>query len=1102
MKGGRRTWFPWLGLALFLGLALSAWLVLRRSEERRLRDRFDVEVDIVASRIGRRMAVHGQILGSAAELLSLRPEGVTREDWRQFVERLDLPRLNPGVQGLGFAEWVPADGLEAHERRVRAGGFPGYRVQPGGPLPPEGGVSSIVYLEPFDERNQRAFSRDMYAESVRRAAMARARDTGRVALTRRVTLYQETGTQVQAGTLIYAPAYRRGLPLETVEQRRAALLGWPYMPFRMQNLIDGMLGESLRLLDLELFDGESEKPEDLLYASGAGPLGPGARWTSRRRIEAAGNVWTLRARARPALLVGLGGTSQQIILAVGALGSLALFLLFLTLARAERRALGVASERTGKLQLLLDSTAEGIYGLDSRGDCTFCNRACLDLLGYERPEDLLGKNMHVLIHHSGEDGRPQEEEDCRIYQAFRAGTGTHADDEVLWRADGACFAAEFWSYPQRDEGRVVGAVVTFVDISERRRAEAEIRGQEALIRSLLDSIPDFVFIKDTAGVCLACNPPFAELVGRGREAIVGRSTEELFPPELAAFFREQDRHILEERRPRHNDEWLSHPDGRMILVDTLKTPYYGPTGELLGILGISRDLTARHDAEKAREAVAARLADALQEAGRLNERLQKETERASALAREARTANAAKSSFLANMSHEIRTPMNAILGFSQLLLGDGGLTARQVDQLRAINRSGEHLLALINDILEMSKIEAGRVTLSPADVDLDGLLWDVETLFAQRAAEKGLALRLERAPDLPPRVVADESKLRQILINLIGNAVKFTARGGITVRVGGRPSAGDRTVLQVDVEDTGSGIPDEEIPHLFQRFEQTRTGREARTGTGLGLAISRGLARLMGGDITVASRPGAGTVFRVEVLVGRGAAAPALAGGPRANGLRLAPEAGRPKVLVADDVAENREILVGMLTRAGFEVSTASDGREAVGTFAAWRPDLVLMDLRMPGLGGLDAIRTIRKSPEGRSVPIVAVTASTFDEDRIQVEEAGGSGFVAKPFREAELLQTVGNLLGSVFAAEGAAAPSSPGALAGPPLQGIPEPLRAAILAATARADLDRVLALADELARTDPLAGRVLAGLAERYEYDRIHELLALSDGREESPS
>ncbi len=452
------------------------------------------------------------------------------------------------------------------------------------------------------------------------------------------------------------------------------------------------------------------------------------------------------------------------------------------------------------------------------------------------------------------------------------------------------------------------------------------------------------------------------------------------------------------------------------------------------------------------------------------------------------------------MSHEIRTPMNAILGFSQLLLGDEGLTPRQISQLQAINRGGEHLLALINDILEMSKIEAGRVTLSPADIDLQGLLWDVETLFAQKAGEKGLALRLERAPGLPPHVVAYEAKLRQILINLIGNAMKFTATGGITVRVESRRAGGDRILLGFEVEDTGAGIPEEEIPRLFQRFEQTRTGREARTGTGLGLAISQGLARLKGGDITVKSRLGAGSVFRVEVSVERGADAPALPGASPAHGLHLARGEGRRKVLVADDVAENREVLVGMLTRAGFEVTTAADGREAVRTFEESHPDLVLMDLRMPGLGGLDAIRTIRDKPGGRSVPIVAVTASTFDEDRKLVEEAGGNGFIAKPFRETVLLQTIGNLLGSVFVE--AAAPAAPEDPDESPFRRVPGPMRAAILDATIRADCERILALAAELTSVDPFAATVLTGLAERFEYDRIHDLLAAAPGQEERPS
>ncbi len=514
---------------------------------------------------------------------------------------------------------------------------------------------------------------------------------------------------------------------------------------------------------------------------------------------------------------------------------------------------------------------------------------------------------------------------------------------------------------------------------------------------------------------------------------------------------------------------LRMSDGRVKWVHEQSRTEYAPDGTPIRSSGTIQDIT--------------------------DHRLALEAHRLAEAKNAAEAANRAKSAFLASMSHEIRTPMNAILGFSQLLLGDPGLTAGQLEQLRSINRSGEHLLTLIDDVLEMSKIEAGRITLNPAEVDLHAFFWDLETLFRLKASGKGLNLRVERASDLPRYVVTDEVKLRQILINLIGNAVKFTTAGSVTVRAWSRPASSGETRLLIGVEDTGPGIPPEDLPLLFHRFEQTRSGQAARTGTGLGLAISQGFAGLMGGEITVRSRVGSGSIFNVDVAVGPSAEAPAP---PKGNGHpveRSSPDPALRRILVADDLAENREVLCGMLSRAGFEVRTADDGREAIDLFSAWRPNLVLMDVWMPGVDGLEAIRAIRGTPEGRHVPIVAVTASTFQEDRKRVEEAGGDAFLAKPFREADLLDTVGTLLERRFVSSSdgeEALASTPGA---PSLGGVPGPLRGELRAAVVRADLDRVLELAGLLEREAPAAAIRVRELAGLFEYGRLLELLEERD-------
>jgi len=321
-------------------MALSTWFFVLRAERHRIQTQFEAEMALVNERISKRMEAHEQILRGAAEFVS--PGVPTRQQWHHYVESLELNRLNPGVQGLGFAEWIPDSEREAHVGRLRAEGFADYEIHPGGPLPPEGGFSSIIYLEPMDERNQRAFSRDMYAESVRRAAMARARDMGLVTLTSLVKLYQETSTQVQAGTLLYAPVYRRGEPVDTLLQRRKAFMGWVYMPFRMQNLLDGILGNAAQGIALELFDGDSQRREDLLYARNPLPEGSRSPWSKHLHFEVVGQVWTLRCAPRPEFIAAFGGGSHYVVLILGLFFSLFISLLLWHLERSERKAVAVA----------------------------------------------------------------------------------------------------------------------------------------------------------------------------------------------------------------------------------------------------------------------------------------------------------------------------------------------------------------------------------------------------------------------------------------------------------------------------------------------------------------------------------------------------------------------------------------------------------------------------------------------------------------------------------------------------------------------------------------------------------------------------------------
>ncbi len=359
--------------------------------------------------------------------------------------------------------------------------------------------------------------------------------------------------------------------------------------------------------------------------------------------------------------------------------------------------------------------------------------------------------------------------------------------------------------------------------------------------------------------------------------------------------------------------------------------------------------------------------------------------------------------------------MNAILGFSQLLLRDQALNSQQNQYLGIINRSGEHLLALINDILEMSKIEAGRTTLNLTTFDLPDLLNDLEMMFRVRTEGKKLSFVVELIGDVPRYIMTDINKLRQVFINVLGNAVKFTERGGIGLRVRADRRNAKGPCLRVEVEDTGPGISADEQTKLFRHFEQTKTGQKAGTGTGLGLAISREFVRLMGGDITVTSEVGKGTIFTIHLPLNESdVQAVPLIDKPLPV-LSLKPGQKKCRVLIADDVEDNRELLVQILRPVGFEVRLACDGEQAVKEFESWRPHLILMDVRMPVMDGREAIRRIRAAAKGEALTIIAVTASAMDENRQELLAIGADDFIGKPFQEADLFRKIQTHLGVEF---------------------------------------------------------------------------------------
>jgi signal transduction histidine kinase/DNA-binding NarL/FixJ family response regulator len=377
----------------------------------------------------------------------------------------------------------------------------------------------------------------------------------------------------------------------------------------------------------------------------------------------------------------------------------------------------------------------------------------------------------------------------------------------------------------------------------------------------------------------------------------------------------------------------------------------------------------------------------------------------------AETASQAKSVFLANMSHELRTPLNAILGFSQLMVRDSAMSPAQREYVDVISRSGEYLLQLINDVLEMSKIEAGRVTLNIESFDLYHMLSSLEEMLKVRATSRGLCLLFERSEHVPHYVRTDESKLRQVLINLISNGIKFTRQGGVTVRIDYNADAR----LLFEVEDTGVGIEEAELNRVFDIFTQAKGGQESQEGTGLGLPISRRFVRLMGGEIAVRSEVNKGSIFTFDIQAEPTHAAPVPMTSTRKEVIGIAP--GQPAycILVAEDKWESRTLLVKLLEPVGFKMLTAENGQEAVELYESSFPDLIFMDMRMPIMDGYEATHRIKATDRGQRTPIIALTASAFEHERAQILASGCDDFIRKPFNAPEVFEKIAQHLSVQF---------------------------------------------------------------------------------------
>ena len=723
----------------------------------------------------------------------------------------------------------------------------------------------------------------------------------------------------------------------------------------------------------------------------------------------------------------------------------------------------------------LESSADGVLVVGAQGQVTHWNARFAQMWGIP-PEVLDSGEDAKLIEHVLDQLSDPEGFLAKVQALYDS---TDDDLDTLEFKNGRVF--ERSSRPLVRDGAVAGRVWGFRDVTERTRAEEALRASEQRFRDVTLSSSDWIWEVNAQGRYTYASDRIESCLGYTPAEIAGKTPFDFMVESEVKRIGRIFGEIVAQRAPiRDLINWNLHKDGHQVCLMTNGVPMLNDRGELLGYRGVGKDVTERIKAEESLVRQAEDLERARRQALSMMEDadlMRREAEaRADDLARAtvelerarcaADAASRSKSQFLANMSHEIRTPMNAIIGFSTLLLEEA-LTGEQRDTVRMIHTSGNNLLALINSILDLSKVEAGRMTLEEVDFSLRGVITSCAGLVRTRCSEKGLMLHVDLGPALPDAVHADQVKVRQVLVNLLSNAVKFTETGAIRVAAARRDDW-----IEIAVADTGIGIPADKLDTVFEPFTQADASTTRRFGgTGLGLTLCRRLAELLGGGVEVESEPGVGSTFtfRFPYNAAERELDQTGADSRRAsefNGAGL-------RVLVAEDDEMNRTFIQRLLKGRGFEVLLARDGGETL-EMARCRPDLILMDMHMPVMSGYEATRAIKADAELAAIPVVALTASAMKEDRDSAFAAGCDGFAAKPVQIEELFPEMRRVLAAHGVVVGAAAAGATESEPDPAMDEMMCELRNEYMAGFAE-----VLAQLGALATAGDTAG--LAGLGHR---------------------
>jgi len=824
----------WALVVLLLGLILTAFAARQQRDDANeaARQAFDFICAEVQTRVEERLREHEQILRSGAAFFA-DVDGVTREEWHDFAEHQKISQKLPGIQGIGFSAVVPRGQLEQHTREVRAEGFPDYRVWPEGERET---YSSIIFLEPFSGRNLRAFGYDMFSEPVRRAAMERARDQDEVVLSGKVSLVQETGSDPQAGVLMYAPVYRMGEPHKTVAERRAAFFGWVYSPYRMNDLMEGILGRwnsaDRGQIDLRIFDGDKASAEALLYKSQAGVTKEPAaavRLTKEILLDSAGHRWLLSLSRHG----GVDYSMVWLVVAGGTILSLLLSALVFSLASTRFAALQIAGQLTAeltaskdRLQAIIDSASEYVWELDRDGTFTYVSPRAANVLG--RPvSQILGLRLFDLL---------PDEERAVLPGFFKEQAEKKVPFENLRHRvllpDGSVILQKITGQPiLGKDGKMEGFVGMAMDVTEEESARAQQVHDRERIETFFEVAIDLLCIVDSEGKFVRVSQAWGELLGRSAKSLEGTAFMDYVHPEDVQATKEVQ---------------VKMQDGQPLTGFVNR--YQGKSGEWRSIewraklicgnlFAAARDVTEAKAAETALER---------------------------ALASERQTTEI-KGRLISMASHEFRTPLTAIrLAADLLTTCREKMDVADIDRsLQTILETTDYMTGIVTDVLDLSAIDRTTQEEELSEIPLEEFLHQAVEEYQFAAPELKRVSFEENGATATCRGIP--ALLKRAVRNLLDNAVKYSPAGTPVILRLQR----DEKMAMIQVEDRGMGIPEADVPSLHEPFFRA-ANTTGIPGTGLGLAIVFEAMQRMGGKIEHANRAGGGTTFTISLPLAPG----------------------------------------------------------------------------------------------------------------------------------------------------------------------------------------------------------------------------------------